>query len=143
MNKNTYIVVILIIVLGIVFWIFKSPREQEPSSVPASVSTESVVNANGDTASVVLSGAKIITWQTSGYPANAGVNINLLRKVSDSPRQFAVVRILATDTVNDGQETWTPQSGENTNDLYIEVTCSSTYQFAGGCSLSTEPIKVN
>jgi peptidoglycan hydrolase-like protein with peptidoglycan-binding domain len=94
-------------------------------------------------ANTVQSGNMTIRWQTTNYPALAGVNINLLRKVSSSPKSFAFVRTLAKDTVNDGEESWVPQSSENTNDLYVEVTCSNTYKFPSGCQFGSDPIKVN
>jgi len=146
MNKNRYIFVsLVVIVLVIVFFALRPSQKKEevsPTSSVATVSTLSITDVTSP-ASAVLAGAKNINWQTANYPANAGVNINLIRKISDSPREFTLVRTLETDTANDGQETWIPQNGENTNNLYVEVTCSNNYQFQAGCSLSSEPIKVN
>lgn len=143
MNKNTYIVLGVIIVLVIAFLAFSSSKKEvTPESGPATVSTLSIINETSP-ASAVLAGAKTINWQTANYPADAGVNINLIIKVSDSPREFALLRTLETNTPNDGQQSWIPQDGEKSDDLYVEVTCSSSYQFKEGCSLSGEPIKVN
>lgn len=142
MNKNTYIALSIVIVFGIFLWVFlSSEKEKTPGTGPATVSTLSVSNVTSP-ALAVLAGTKVINWKTSNYPANAGVNISLIRKISDSPKEFTLVRTLATDTSNDGEELWIPQSGEDTDDLFIEVTCSSTYQFNSGCSLSSDPIKV-
>ncbi|OGI57432.1 hypothetical protein A3B85_01100 [Candidatus Nomurabacteria bacterium RIFCSPHIGHO2_02_FULL_37_13] len=141
MNKNTYIVLLIIIILGIVFWVYYLPKKETITGT-ATVSTLSIAD-DTSTASAVLAGAKTVIWQTSNYPTNTGVNINLIRKTSDSPRQFEIVRTIAVDTANDGQETWTPQAGENLDDLYIEVTCSNTYQFKAGCQLSGDALKVN
>lgn len=145
MKKSIYIFVLVavIIILGIVFLTSSSTKNQTPSpATPSTISSLSVVNDNS-TASAISVGAKTITWQTANYPQDAGVNINLVRKVSDSPKQFVLVRTLATNTLNDGKETWIPQSGENSDDLYVEVTCSTSYQFNAGCSLAIDPIKVN
>lgn len=115
-----------------------------PSSSPATISVKSVSNSSNGLAAVLLSNSKVITWQTSGYPANIGVDINLLRKISDSPAiEYAFVRTIVKDAANDGQETWTPRSGESDGDLYVEVACSSTYQFKHGCQLSGAPVRVN
>lgn len=143
-NKNTYIFVFLvIIILGIVFLAYRSSKKEEVSPTsPATISMLSITDV-ASTAGAIFAGGKIISWQTANYPANAGVNINLIRKISDSPKEFTLVRTLATDTPNDGEETWVPQEGENSDDLYIEVTCSGNYQFQAGCSLSSDPIKVN
>jgi len=147
MNKNTYIVLLVIIVLGVIFFAYRSSLKEEvsptnPVTNGATVSTLSIINVTSP-ALAVLAGAKIISWQTANYPTDVGVNINLIRKTSDSPRQFTLVRTLTTDTPDDGEELWTPQKGENTSDLYVEVTCSSSYEFKAGCSLASEPIKVN
>lgn len=109
----------------------------------ATITAQSVKVGGSDAASALLWSQKTITWQTNNYPQGVGVNINLLRKISDNPRSLVLVRKIATDTPNDSQEAWIPQAGESGNDLYIEVTCSSTHQFQNGCSLSGEPVKVN
>ena len=142
MNKNTYIALAVIVVFGVLLWIFLSQKEKVPEAGPATVSTLSVSNVTSS-ALAVFAETKTISWKTSNYPANAGVNINLIKKISDSPREFTLVRTLETDTPNDGEEVWTPQAGENADDLFIEVVCSNTYQFSLGCSLSSDPIKVN
>lgn len=112
--------------------------------IPATISIKSVSSFdNGLAASVVLSNSKIIRWQTSNYPEGVGVNINLLRKVSDTPDTYKLIRTIAKDTPNDGQEKWIPRSGEDGDDIYIEATCSSTYQFNQGCTFFGTPIKVN
>ena len=143
MNKNIYIVLFVVIVLGIVFWMYSSSQKEKTSPTsPATVATLSVVS-DTSSASAVLSGAKTVIWQTTNYPTDVGVNINLIRKISDSPNQFVILRAITTDTPNDGQETWIPQDGENTSDLYVEVTCLNTYQFTAGCSIFDGAVKVN
>jgi len=146
MNKNKYIVLFVVIILVIALWAFSSYKsdksiENTPTS-PATVSMLSITNVTSPS-SAVLAGARDINWEAGNYPKNAGVNINLIRKVSDSPRQFTLVRVLASDVPNTGKYTWFTQSEDNSSDLYIEVTCSNTFQFTSGCSISTEPIKVN
>jgi hypothetical protein len=85
---------------------------------------------------------KKVTWDTASYPRNAGVNINLIRKVSDNPTSYTLVRQIAVNTPNDGTESWTPNSNETDSDLYVEVNCGTNYAFSNGCTSST-PIKVN
>jgi peptidoglycan hydrolase-like protein with peptidoglycan-binding domain len=109
----------------------------------ATISSVSVESSNSGAATALLSNEKIIKWRTSGYPAGVGVNINLIKKVSDSPKAYKLVRVIAVDTSNDGQENWTPTSTETGSDLYIEITCSSTYHFTQGCRVTGDPIKVN
>ncbi|MHB1316368.1 MAG: peptidoglycan-binding domain-containing protein [Minisyncoccota bacterium] len=113
------------------------------SSTPkSSVSVSSVTSEKSLIASIFFSSAKKIQWKTSDYPAKVGVNINLLNRVSDSPVRYDVVRQIAKDTPNDGEETWIPTSSEKNLNLYVEVTCSTTYTFKEGCQISQTPIKV-
>lgn len=109
----------------------------------ATISNTSVTDTNRGVASAVLSNSKTVTWQTGNYPTTAGVDINLLRKTSDSPTTFVLIRVLAENTVNDGREMWVPRSGEVSGDVYLEVVCSNTEQFKSGCRPSAQPTKVN
>jgi len=107
------------------------------------VSITSVTKSSSGLASIILANERLINWQTSNYPSGVGVDINLIRKTSNTPESFSLVRKIAVNTPNDGQEKWTPQSGEIGDDMYIEVVCSSTYKFTEGCQLGGKPIKVN
>ncbi len=100
-------------------------------------------SSSNNTASVILSRSKTVTWRTSNYPTDAGVNINLIRKNSTYPQSFSFVRAIAKNSINDGVEVWMPLDGEDTGDLYIEVTCSDTYKYPSGCHLLGAPVKVN
>lgn len=114
----------------------------ERSTPQSSVSVSSVSSNKSLAAAVFLSSSKKVEWNTANYPVNVGVNINLLKKVNTSPVTYEFVRHIAKDTPNDGQEVWTPTSAEKNLDLYIEVTCSTTYTFTKGCQISRDPIKV-
>jgi hypothetical protein len=109
----------------------------------AEISARDVSAEQNGLASAISSNMKTVRWQTNNYPTNAGVNINLLKKTSESPVAYSLIRTLATDTLNDGQESWLPLPGEDTENIYIEVTCSNTYKFKSGCRLGGTPIKVN
>lgn len=101
------------------------------------ISNVSLSSSSSNAAGVILSGSKTVTWQTQGYPAGVGVNINLIRKMTvGSTTQYVLVRQLAKDTPNDGKETWIPQANETSKDLYVEVTCSTTYNFKGPCYMT-------
>lgn len=100
------------------------------------------VSAESNTASLIMSGSKKIIWKTKDYPVSAGIDINLLRKISDNPISYEFVEKIAKDTQNDGQETWIPKKNQTGNDLYIEITCSTTYKFVDGCSSMGVPTKV-
>lgn len=109
-------------------------------AVPASIKIESVTDNSQAGASVLVS-TRTIRWSSTNYPAAAGVNINLLRKVSSSPLSYELVRVIATDSPNDGTETWSNLSTD-TGELYVEIACSSTYKFSGGCNFGSAPFRI-
>lgn len=152
MKQNLFISILAFFVfLGAVLVSYDAFLSQKPiikntnNSVQTGMATVSLKSIANDTssASAVLAGTKIIAWQTKNYPNNIGVDINLIRKISDNPKQFEIVRNIAKDTLNDGVEVWSPKNDEYTKDLYVEVTCSGTYQFVDGCSLSGEVLPIN
>jgi peptidoglycan hydrolase-like protein with peptidoglycan-binding domain len=106
----------------------------------STVSATSVV-PNSNTASAVTSNSKTISWQTGNYPVDVGVDINLLRKVSSNPTSYALVEKIAKNVKNNGSFMWIPKSNQTGDDLYVEITCSTTYQFTAGCSAMGTPIK--
>ncbi len=110
-------------------------------NTPATVTLTTANAGKGLLASIFSAGSRSIKWQTGNYPASAGVNINLLRKVSDSPVSYELVRQLANNTANDGEESWTPAAGEQGDNLYIEVTCSNASAFPNGCQLQGQALK--
>jgi len=110
---------------------------------PATIGITDITQGNNGVAAIFLSSSKKIKWQTTGdYPTTAGVNINLLKKTSESPVVYELVRQIAKDTPNDGEEVWIANSGETGHAFYIEVTCSSTQIFSNDCQISGVPMKV-
>jgi peptidoglycan hydrolase-like protein with peptidoglycan-binding domain len=83
---------------------------------------------------------RTISWQTNGYSANTGININLIRETS--PGSYSLIRQLATNIPNTGTFSWTPLSGETGNDIYAEVTCVYSASSTAGCQVSASPIQV-
>src|SRR3990167_9310869 len=75
-----------------------------------------------------------IKWTSSDYPAKAGVDINLLRKVSINPNKFEFVKTIKKDIQNDGEEIWIPAIGDNGDNFVIQVSCSQSFVFPEGCS---------
>lgn len=115
------------------------------SRIPSEISSFSVSPIKGANliASVAVYNTKEVNWQTNDYPSGAGVNINLLRKTSDNPIEYVLIRQIAKDTPNDGSEIITIDSKDGEKDsLYVEVTCSTTYSYQGECRFSGKTVKV-
>lgn len=108
----------------------------------SSVTTQSVENNESQTALVLSATSKKIRWTTAGYPAGVGVDINLLRKVSDSPKRFDLVRVIASDAPNSGSLVWVAGKGETGTDMYVEIACSRTYVFKNGCKMDGGPVQM-
>jgi peptidoglycan hydrolase-like protein with peptidoglycan-binding domain len=106
----------------------------------ATVAVQSTKGNSSEVALAVFSttpAVRTITWQTVAYPTNVGVDIHLIRQISQSPASYTLVRQLATNTPNTGSFVWTPQVGETANsNLYVEVTCTIAHQFTQGCQVS-------
>ncbi len=97
-------------------------------------SAQTKISVTSETESVLKVGTEnTVKWQTENFPEGAFVNINLLKKVSDNPAQFELVRQIASYTVNDGEETWVPQRGDAGENISIEVTCAGSTRFKDGC----------
>jgi len=147
MKTLKYILIVLALIVIAIFAVkfinSKSEVSFEASGQGASVSVQSVKRSDNSSlasAGGALSLDMIIKWQTSNYPKDAGVDINLLKKVSNSPVQYSLARVIAKDISDTGEAIWTPLAGETGSDLYIEVTCGSSYQFQTGCSMGAEPV---
>lgn len=100
----------------------------------ASASSASItVTSNIDTSVLEVGEENVVRWQTENFPAGAFVHINLIKKVSDSPLQYELVRQIAAYSVNDGEESWIPEKSDIGEDISIEVTCAGATRFKDGC----------
>jgi hypothetical protein len=109
-------------------------ENQAPDAV---INTVSVTTDN--TAAVGGVGSRVIQWDSTNFSAGATVTINLIKKVSDSPISYEFVRTIASNTANDGSESWAPEANESGDAFYIEVVCASAS--AAGCRTAAMPAK--
>lgn len=139
-NINNYVValVLLVIIVALGF-IFNSKTAN--NGVVATIGISSLVNLD-NVASVGSVGGKEISWSSTNYPEKTEVNINLIRKISDSPQTFELVSTIAKNTENDGSEVWFSYPKENTENLYLEVTCATTI-IPQGCIVASLPLAIN
>ena len=118
---------LIISVSALVFLLLAIPALQaaEPSKVIL-VST----HAN---ATVKTNSSQDILWSSENFPKDGLININLIKKTSDSPAEYTLVRALHTNIANTGTATWTPTRSEIGSDLMIEIGCSSSTEYPNGC----------
>ena len=74
-----------------------------------------------------------VRWQAENFPSSGFVHVNLIKKVSDNPVQYELVRQVANYTLNDGEEVWVPERGDVGENVYVEVTCAGSTRFPEGC----------
>lgn len=130
MNKTSYLIALSIFTLSI----FSTDFSVVKASNEAKVNTVSSVSK-----SVIKTGSnQNITWTTENFPAEASININLIKKVSDSPVSYELVRQIANNTENDGNFKWSPKRDELGENLQIEIGCGNPEKFANGCVSSVD-----
>lgn len=130
MKKLSYLAAFLIVILAI----FVAVAPVAKASDEAKVNTISTVNKS----SIKTGSSQTITWTTENFPANALININLIKKVSDSPAGYQLVRQIAIDTENDGSFKWSPKRDEIGENLLIEIGCGNGEMFENGCKSSVD-----
>lgn len=144
MKKTAFVTgfVAVLMVAGALYTatISKTSTQVGGSSQGAVVGIKSIKSATG-LAAIFSADSKVITWNTSGFAAGETVDVNLIRKVSDNPTTYQLVRKLADNTRNDGTFTWSPKTGELEAGLFIEVTCSGN-ETVTGCAVNASPLSV-
>ncbi len=151
MKNKHFIIALLFAVIAISFGIitgvnyFIQPKIFNQPAIPTrKIATVSATGIrHSEVAGAALSGAVIITWQTADYPQNAGVNINLLKKISASPVSYELVDKIATDAPNTGSFNWIPGPGETGKNLFVQVTCGAVSQLSAECQTTSKPLPVN
>lgn len=130
MNKISYLIALSIFTLSI----FSTDFSVVKASNEAKVNTVSSVSK-----SVIKTGSnQNITWTTENFPAEASINISLIKKVSDSPVSYELVRQIANNTENDGNFKWSPKRDELGENLQIEIGCGNPEKFTSGCVSSVD-----
>ncbi|MEK7610097.1 MAG: hypothetical protein AAB470_03220 [Patescibacteria group bacterium] len=99
-----------------------------PKSVPTQVTGDaslSLINQSGG--NVEVGQIQNIKWTSSNYiPKTVGVNI--IRKVSDNPASYELVRTVASATLNDGSAVWVPAKTDAGDNIFVEVACAVSAQ---------------
>ncbi|MEK7106177.1 MAG: hypothetical protein AAB895_02355 [Patescibacteria group bacterium] len=147
MKNITKYLIVLVLIAVIIASVVISIKSSvvtvfDQTESPAKVGIIALKNVP-NTASLGSIDAQEISWSSESYPRNTGVNINLIRKISDSPMTFELVRTLAQNTENDGSEIWVPTVEEKNSNLYIEVTCSNTENLSQACFVTSSPVKID
>ncbi len=87
--------------------------------------------------------SKTLHWKTATYSSIPSFNVNLIKKVSDSPLSYDLVRHVGENIPNTGSFTWSSESNEVGSNFYVEVTCGSDTPVGQECHISDGLVKIN
>ena len=141
MNKIIIWVIVIVVVVAAV--IIGVNMTNKPSQQPVSLSNSeaaslALTNLSGGT--VDVGQLQHVNWTSSNYGAPT-VSMNIIRKVSDNPARYELVRTVALATANDGSAVWVPAKTDvGTSDL-VQVGCALTSQ-ACTAGVSGSPLAV-
>lgn len=124
--------ILVLIVLVSIFVVSIGP------AYAAEPSAKVIVTSQIGTSLIKVGEQRAVSWRTENFPNGAFVNVNLLKKVSDSPIKYELVRQITQYGVNDGVEIWKIDKGDMGDKLYIEVTCAGSTRFTNGCGGSMD-----
>lgn len=122
-TKIAIVAIILVAAIAIGVAITPSSPVSNEGTIEAGQSRISLVSPSGITASV--GEIEKIKWSSENYLAPT-VSLALIRKVSDSPATYELVRTISASTANDGLGTWVPTSIEAGKDLLIQIGCTAS-----------------
>lgn len=83
-----------------------------------------------------------VVWTSENYGPST-VEVALIRKVSDNPARYELVRVIAPVKSNTGNATWVPAQTDVGNGLSIEIGCALSAQACTATSPSSELAVIN
>ncbi len=118
-------VAVIILVIAAVTTPKSTPSQTPSQAVVTSPASLSLVNPVGG--NVELGQRQNVAWTSFNY-APKTVAINIIRKVSDNPARYELVRTVSTATLNDGSAVWVPAMTDLGSNIYVEVACAVSDQ---------------
>jgi hypothetical protein len=120
-NKNVIIGLIALIIVGvIVAGVVVTNHRSSISAV-----SEGAAPLSNITSEIALGNTQNVTWNSNDI-SSGRVTVNVIRKVSDNPATYSLVRTVAISTENDGSATWVPSNKDLGGNLYVEIGCTKT-----------------
>ena len=82
-----------------------------------------------------------VLWSSNGINSNT-VSVNLIKKVSDNPATYALVRTISVSKINNGSATWVPAASDVGNGLSLEIGCTPSTQACAAIDNHTSDLAV-
>ncbi|MEK7646733.1 MAG: hypothetical protein AAB381_03525 [Patescibacteria group bacterium] len=124
-NKTHWIGATVIVILAI--GIFIGFRSGPSESVSPSGDTTTLTVSTLDASSVEVGDLQKIGWTSDKYTP-ATIAVNIIRKVSDNPARYELVRTVTSATENDGSAVWVPAKADVGANTFVEVGCTVSAQ---------------
>ncbi|MDE2040988.1 MAG: hypothetical protein KGI59_01195 [Patescibacteria group bacterium] len=108
------------------------------TAINSGVASVTVLAPSGLTADVGQ--IQNVLWKAFNY-SPATVSVAVIRKISDNPARYELVRTVAVATANDGAATWVPAPSDAGANTSIQVGCTLS---AAACTagISASPLAV-
>jgi len=131
--KKILIIVIAtaVIILAIAF---VTSNKSTDTSVPADTASLTLLSPVGGT--VEVGNQTDIRWTSYNYGSDK-VAVNIIRKVSENPNMYELVRTVSAGTSNDGSAVWVPATTDAGENTFVEVGCVLSDQ---ACTATTPTI---
>ncbi len=146
-NNKVYLIsglIVVILISAVVIGLSISGNNNGAPSISANPSAPAslalITDGNSQTAAV--GDVNQIRWTSNNYAAST-VSINLIRKVSDNPAQYELVRQITASTPNTGDFAWTPSASDVGPNTYIQVACTVSDQACTATPLPPQPVESN
>ena len=140
-SKNL-VTLVAILVVVIAFAHVLPPRQARVPSLstatPLRSASLSVISPSGLTADVGQ--LTSVLWTATNYQPQT-VSVSVIRKISDNPARYELVRTVAEATRNDGSATWVPAPKDLGQNTLIQVGCTLSAQ-ACTAGVSSSPLAV-
>lgn len=125
-SKKLYLLAIIFLVLIVIIAVagMKNIKQDQISGLnqPANLASASLTLIAPISGSVNVGQNQTIKWLSNNYNVGA-VKISLIRKVSENPLKYDLVRVIAENAPNTGSYIWTPASTDIGDNLSVQIGC--------------------
>lgn len=141
-HKTTVLALVgLAFVAGAVILAVSKRTDQKAITPVSMTAAASLALTSVPVGSVDVGELQHIRWVSSNYGAST-VSLNIIRKVSDDPASYELVRQVANATKNDGDAVWVPAPSDVGTGTYVEIGCAESIQSCTATPLPEQSLAV-
>ncbi|MDE2038264.1 MAG: hypothetical protein KGI69_03535 [Patescibacteria group bacterium] len=141
-NKYPLLAAGLLLAVAVAIGATSLYQGSHPAARPSADASKPASLALLDAGNVAAVGAlQHIRWSSQNYAAPT-VSIDLIRKVSDQPAKYVLVRQIASSAANNGDFAWTPEASDAGPGTYIQIACAQSSQACTASPLPPSPVSI-